>query len=57
MIFFRKCKCKWKIYKKVKVTMTNSKTFHQTVSTEATLLLRNSAEIDGKGHTNVENMR
>ena len=30
---------------------------HQAVSTEATLLLRNSAEIDGKGHTNIENMR
>ena len=37
--------------------MTNSKTLHQTVSTEPTLLLRNSAEIDGKGHTNIENMR
>ena len=34
-----------------------SKTLHQTVSTEPTLLLRNSAEIDGKGHTNIENMR
>ena len=30
---------------------------HQTVSTEAILLLRNSAGIDGKGHTNIENMR
>ena len=28
-----------------------------TVSTEATLFLRNSAEIDDKGHTNIENMR
>ena len=27
------------------------------VSTEATLLLRNSAEVEGKGHTNIENMR
>ena len=30
---------------------------HQTVSTEATLLIRNSVEIDNKGHTDIENMR
>ena len=30
---------------------------HQTTSTEITLLIRNLAEIDGKGHTNIENMR
>ena len=30
---------------------------YQTVSTEATLLLRNSAEFDGKGHTNMKNVR
>ena len=27
----------------------------QTVSTEAAVLLRNSAEINSKGHTNIEN--
>ena len=30
---------------------------HQTVSTEATLLIRKSVEIDNKGHTDIENMR
>ena len=30
---------------------------NQTVSTEVTLLIRNSVEIDKKGHTNIENMR
>ena len=30
---------------------------HQKVSTEATLLNRNSVEIDNKGHTDIENMR
>ena len=28
-----------------------------TVSTETTLLLRNSVKIGDKGHTNIENMR
>ena len=30
---------------------------NQTVSTGVTLLIRNSVEIDKKGHTNIENMR
>ena len=30
---------------------------HQPVSTEATLLIRNSVEIDNKGYTKIENMR
>ena len=30
---------------------------HQTVSTEATLLIRNSVKIDKKDHTTVGNMR
>ena len=30
---------------------------HQTVSTEATLPIGNSVEIDNKGHTNIENVR
>ena len=30
---------------------------HQTVSTEASLLIRNSVEINNTGHTNIENMR
>ena len=28
-----------------------------TISTEATIFLRNSAKIDDKGHTNIENTR
>ena len=31
--------------------------FDQIVSTEATLLIKNSVEIDNKSHTNIENMR
>ena len=30
---------------------------HQTVSIEATLLIRNSVKIDNKDHTNIGNMR
>ena len=30
---------------------------HQTVLTEVTFIIRNLAEIDGKGHRNIENMR
>ena len=30
---------------------------HQTVSTEPSLLIINSVEIDNKGHTDIENMR
>ena len=30
---------------------------HQTVSTEANLLIRNSVEIDNKDHTNIEKTR
>ena len=30
---------------------------HQTVSTEASPLLRNSVEIDNKSRTNIENIR
>ena len=39
------------------MVVTKLISLHQIVSKEATLLLRNSAEIDSKGHTNIENMR
>ena len=39
------------------MVVTKLISLHQTVSTEATLLIRNSVEIDNKGHTNIENMR
>ena len=39
------------------IVVTSLISLHQKVSTEANLLLRNSAKIDGKGHINIENMR
>ena len=48
----------WTSYniKWINLVVTKLISLHQTVSqTEATLLLRNSAEIDVKGHTNIEN--
>ena len=41
----------------INLVVTKLISLHQKVSTEATLLLRNSAEIDSKGHTNIENMK
>ena len=37
--------------------MTKLISLQKTVSIEATLLIRNSVEIDNKGHTNIENVR
>ena len=50
----------WTSYHHITLTyivVTKLISLHQTVSTEATLLIRNSVEIDNKGHTNIENMR
>ena len=49
----------WTSYntKYINIVVPKLISLYQTVSTEATLLLRNSAEIDGKGHINIENMR
>ena len=41
----------------IKIVATKLISLHQTVSTEATLLIRNSVEIDNKDHINIENMR
>ena len=43
--------------KQINIVVTKLVSLHQAVSTEATLLLRNSAEIDGKGDINIENLR
>ena len=50
----------WTSYHNITLTyivVTKLISLHQTVSTEATLLIRNSVEIDNKDHTNIENMR
>ena len=50
----------WTSYHHITLTyivVTKLISLHQTVSTEATLLIRNSDEIDNKGYTNIENMR
>ena len=49
----------WTSYnlRSINVVVTKLISLHQTVSIEATLLIRNLAETDGKGHTNIENMR
>ena len=50
----------WTSYHHITLTyivVTKLISLHQTVSTEATLLIRNSDDIDNKGYTNIENMR
>ena len=50
----------WTSYHHITLTyivVTKLISLHQTVSTEATSLIRNSVEIDNKGHTDIENMR
>ena len=50
----------WTSYHHITLTyivVTKLIPLHQTVSTEATLLIRNSDDIDNKGYTNIENMR
>ena len=48
---------KWYNIKWINIVVTKLISLHQTVSTKATLLLSNSTEIDGKGHTNIENVK
>ena len=45
-----------KLLHEINIVVTRLISLHQTVSTEATLLIRNLVEIDNNDHTNIENM-